>query len=261
MRQDAENGDYSVRVTCEATTLKINENRFEGSHVHVRKTAQERLTASEQEQHESVTGSLQWVVRIARVESQAAVSKLRQMKNQATVAAAVFSNKVFQYLKKTATRGLVFLMGVISWHLGDFVIGSVCDASHADEHCEWTGEPYRSQGGRMMILATRSLADQAECEFHMTACTSNTLKRVCRSTLTAETYQMELGVEAADQLRSVIADMFEPLSRKQWETEATSAIQMVWVTDCDSSRSALVRPTMGKPTDKRLGITSASLRQ
>ena len=82
VRQDAENGDYSVRVTCEATTLKINEIRFEGNHVHVRKTAQERLTASEQEQYESVTGSLQWVVRIARVESQAAVSKLQQMKNK-----------------------------------------------------------------------------------------------------------------------------------------------------------------------------------
>ena len=80
MRQDAENGDYSVRVTCEATTLKINEIRFEGNHVHVRKTAQESLTASEQEQYESATGSLQWMVRIARVESQAAVSKLQQQR-------------------------------------------------------------------------------------------------------------------------------------------------------------------------------------
>ena len=26
------------------------------------------------------------------------------------------------------------------------MIGSICDASHADEHCERTGEPYRSQG-------------------------------------------------------------------------------------------------------------------
>ena len=227
VRQDAENGDYSVRVTCEATTLKINEIRFEGNHVHVRKTAQERLTASEQEQYESVTGSLPWVARIARVESQAAVSRLQQMKKQATMAAAVFANKVLQYLKKTATRGLVFRMGVISWHLGGFVISSVCDASHADEHCERTGEPYRSQGGRMTILATRSHVDQAEFGFHLIACTSNTS---AASTLTAETYQMQLGVEAADKLRVAIADMFEPFSRKQWEMEATSAIQLVWVT-------------------------------
>ena len=149
-----------MRVICEATTLKINEIRFEGNHVHVRKTSQERLTASEQKQYESVTGSLQWVVRIARVESQA----------------AVFENKVLQHLKKTATRGLMFRMGVISWHLGDFVIGSISDASHADEHCERTGDPYRSQGGRMTILAKRSLVDQAESGFHLIACTSNTLK-------------------------------------------------------------------------------------
>ena len=113
----------------------------------------------------------------------------------------------------------------------------------------------------MTILATRSLVDQAECGFHLRACTSNTLKRVCRSTLTAETYQIKLGVEAEDQLRAAIADTFEPLSRKQWENEATSAIQLVWVTDCDSCRSALVRPTMGKPTDKCLCITIAPLRQ
>ena len=33
VKQDAENGDYSVRVTCEATTLEINEIRFESNHV------------------------------------------------------------------------------------------------------------------------------------------------------------------------------------------------------------------------------------
>ena len=110
-------------------------------------------------------------------------------------------------------------------------------------------------GGRMTNLATRSLVDRAECGFHLMACTSNTLARVCRSTLTIETYQMELGVEAADQLPATIVDMFVPLSRKQWEIEATSAIQLVWVTDCDSTRSALVRPTMGKRHHDRVSLT------
>ena len=227
VKQDAENGDYSVRVTCEATTLKINEIRFEGKHVHVRKTAQERLTASEQEQYESVTGSLQWVVRIARVESQAAVRRLQHMKKHATVAAAVFANKVLQYLKKTATRGLMFRMGVISWR-------------HTPMN---TVSKQESRTEVMTMLATRSLVDQAECGFHLIACASNTLKRVCRSTLTAETYQIELGVEAADQLRAAVVDMFVPLSRKQWEIEATSAIQLVSATDCDSSRTQRASPT------------------
>ena len=89
---------------------------------------------------------------------------------EATVA-QFFANKVLQYLKKTATRGLMFRMGVINWHLGD-----ICDASHA-EHCERTGDPHRSLKGRMTILVTRSL-DQADCRFLLIACTSNTLKRV-----------------------------------------------------------------------------------
>ena len=47
------------------------------------------------------------------------------------------------------------------------MIGSVFDASHADEHCERTVD--RFQGGRMKILATRGLADQTDCGFHSTA--------------------------------------------------------------------------------------------
>ena len=115
------------------------------------------------------------------VETQGVVSKLQQMKKLATVAAAV-AKKVLKHFKKTASRGLVFRSGIMCWQLGDFVIGSVCDASHADEHCERTGEPYTSQGGGVTLLATRGLVDETECGFQVIACASNTLKRVCRST-------------------------------------------------------------------------------
>ena len=37
---------------------------------------------------------------------------------------------------------------------------------------------------------------------------------------------MELGVEAADHLRAAVVDMFTPLSRKLWEIQATSAMQL-----------------------------------
>ena len=53
---------------------------------------------------------------------------------------------------------------------GDSVVSSVCDASHADEHCERTGEPCRGQGGRMTGLATRGLVDQTKYVLHVTAC-------------------------------------------------------------------------------------------
>ena len=55
-----------------ATTLKINEIRFEGNHKHARKMAHEMLTdADQEEQYQSVTGSSQWTVLIVRIESQA----------------------------------------------------------------------------------------------------------------------------------------------------------------------------------------------
>ena len=112
----------------------------------------------------------------------------------------------------------------------------------------------------MTILVTCVLVDQTNCGFHVKTRASNTLKRVCRSTFAAGTYQVELGVETSGHLRASVVDIFTPLSRKQWGITATSAIQLVWVTDCDSTRSALVRPSMGKPSDHRLGITIA-LRQ
>ena len=101
---------------------------------------------------------------------------------------------------------------------------------------------------------------QTERGLHVVACASNALKRVCRSTLTVETYQVVLGVEAADHLRAAVVAMFTTLS-KRWEIEATGATQRGWMSDCDSTRSALVPLAKGKPADNRLGVTIASLRQ
>ena len=49
---------------------------------------------------------------------------------------------------------------------------------------------------------------------------------------------MELRVEAADHLRAAIV--------VRWEIEATSVIHLVWVTDCESTRSASFSPGHGK---------------
>ena len=157
-----------MHVACEAREI-----RFEGRHVHARTALHERMSAPAQEWYESVTGPLQrWSA--SRGSSPRRSSKLQQMKKQATVAAAVRARKVLKYLKKTASP-----MRIMCWQWGDLVIGSLCDPSHADEHCERTGEPSRSQRGRMTLLATRGLVDQTECGFHVIACASNTLKTVC----------------------------------------------------------------------------------
>ena len=98
------------------------------SHTHVRKAAHERMTASGQEQYERAAGTLQWVLRIARVKSQAMGSKPQ-----------LFVNKILKYLKKDSQSRTGVLDGDQLLATGDFVLGSFCDASHADEHCERTG--------------------------------------------------------------------------------------------------------------------------
>ena len=48
---------------------------------------------------------------------------------------------------------------------------------------------------------------------------------------------------------------------KKWERDAASCLQHVWFTDCMSTKNALLRPTMAKIADKRLGIEIAAMRQ
>ena len=70
--------------------------------------------------------------------------------------------------------------------------------------------------------------------FHQSA----TLKRVCRATYQAETYQMQLGVEHVDVLRAAVADMCGKLDRDDWERSASSFCKNVWLTDCRSRKTS-----------------------
>ena len=111
---------------------------------------------NEQEQYESVVGGLQWVARICRLDILASVSKLQQFKRHATVSTLNMCNKVVRYVKEDPSIGLTFRSGILDWD-GEMCIGSVTDASHADELDELSGEGYRSQGGRIIMLASMGL--------------------------------------------------------------------------------------------------------
>ena len=144
-------------------------------------------------------------------------------------------------------------------------IGYVGDASFAEEeeYNEFTGElePHRSQGGRIIILANPELVEGTDVFFHVLGYTSSVLRRVVRSTIQAETYNIQYAVESGDIIRAGLADIFGKLDRTDWEATAASFMHAVWFTDCESARAALMRPVQGKMADKRLGIEVASLRQ
>eukprot|EP00974_Lingulodinium_polyedra_P115101 11146554-Lingulodinium_polyedra.AAC.1 len=106
-------------------------------------------------------------------------------------------NKVVRYVKKDPSIGLTFLSGVLDWD-GEMCIGSVTDASHADEMDELSGEGYRSQGGRITMLASMGLLRGESCYWHPIGFASNSVRRVCRATIQAESYKIQEGSEQAD---------------------------------------------------------------
>ena len=103
--------------------------------------------------------------------------------------------------------------------------------------------------------------DTRENFMHLISSASAHIKRVVRSTLAAETYQLQLTVESVDLIRAALVDIRGLLNRRDWEMSAASQIRAAWYTDCGSSYTTLSKPTLTRPSDKRLGIEIAALRQ
>ena len=170
-----------------------------------------------------------------------------------------------RYAKETCDRGLTFSTDTVNWD--DLCSIVVTDASHANEEefglvdGKKKTESHRSQGGRMQLLGNASEIHNDKLKCHLIGHASNTLKRVCRATVQAETYGLTLGVEEGDRLRAAIADLHGKLDYSKWEASAAAFMPQMWYTDCRSVRDSLIRPVFMKMSDKRLSIEIAGLRQ
>ena len=122
---------------------------------------------------------------------------------------------------------------------------TVMDASHANESEEMmiqgqkSVEPHRSQGARMFLLGTPTLWTGDTGHLHLISYASKIVKRVCSSTIQAETYSLQSGVQ------KVIG--FEPLwptPTESWSAKTTSAafLRQIWFTDCRSIKETLLNP-------------------
>ena len=143
-------------------------------------------------------------------------------------------------------------------------IGAVSDASHGNEEIyldEWEiREPFRSQGAKLIFLASPELISDDSAHVHLISFSSTVLDRVVNSTIKAETYQLRNVQESADLIRAAIVHMHGLLDETDWERSAADGMRSVWFTDCKSCYDTLQKP-IHKTVDKRLGIELASLRQ
>lgn len=183
-----------------------------------------------------------------------------------------YANRVVKHVQQDPKVGMTFRPGLL-WPTHSSVaagerpricIAAVSDASHGGED-EWLDdweerEPFRSQGAKLVFIASTDILDTDEGFVHLISFSSTIQKRVVSSTMKAESYQLAEVVEAADLLRAALADCHGQLDHANWETSAASWTTSQWSTDCRSCHDTLQKPVT-RGIDKRLGIELASLRQ
>ena len=169
--------------------------RKEGS--QVTKSPKAELT-----QLRSGIGSLAWIARQARPDLLYKVSYLQTTVKAATVSTLKECNRAIDIAKASMNEvKLRFVPGIIDW--ANCGILTVTDASFSNE------PGYKSQQGRSHFLVNSSeLKDDFASSFQVMpiSFSSTTMKRVCRSTLQAEAYALQNGIESGDRLRALIAE-------------------------------------------------------
>ncbi|CAE7758342.1 TY4B-J, partial [Symbiodinium necroappetens] len=191
-----------------------------GIHVSQREA---KATPAEQGQLRSVIGSLNWLVRGG--------SRL-----------IVEANNLVRYVSRTKDQGLFYPAEAMD--LDKVMLLAVQDASYAadyDQSASGDRMGYRSQSGRVLMLAPDDCEKNMKGVVYPISWHSTVIRRVCKSTLQAETLSMQMGALEAD--------------------HAQDRMKVAWFTDCFSLWSHLHNPTTGSVGDKRLAIDLCAMRQ
>ncbi|CAE7212571.1 RE2 [Symbiodinium sp. CCMP2592] len=196
------------------------------------------VTEPERNQLRSVVGSLNWLVRVCRVDLAYEVHRLQSIMSKAIVEDLVMRNQILNYVKKTSDKGLFYKYK--AFDLSDATIYSITDASHAaDFDVSTTGEPLGTDPSPAIF-------------YYLDRASSGTLGR-------AETLSMVSGYEGAEHLRQVLHGL-HTLDKAPGEvTDAMDKYNLVMMTDCKILEQHLKQP--GLHTDKRLAIDPSDLRQ
>ena len=187
LRQDE---DFNVTIDTEDNTRPIRHIVIDPN-----RKSTEPATDRDITRLRSVVGSLAWVARYSRPDLCYRVNCLQRACARATVADLRDANRVVDLAKADAGISMFYPAGKFSWH--DACVVSFSDASHAGE------EGLRSQQGRFHYITSEKMVGSNEHVAHTIGYGSTTIRRVCRSTLQAETYAMQSAVESGDRLRAI----------------------------------------------------------
>ena len=257
-----EQSDKGIKVTCPSVLDRVKAIYVEPQR---RKARAEPATPAEISQLRSVVGSLSWLSRVCRPDIGFGVNQLQAVQQKAKVDDLLTANRLLSYAMETKDKGIFYAAGAMDFDT--CILLSINDASHAASVQDINGNTvvgHRSQSGRILALASEKFLENGEGHIHMLQWNSSVLKRVCRSTLQAETLSLQLGSEDAEHVRQmmfVMKNLAKHLTPSRNYTDAADHMKILWCTDCRSLSDHLVMPGISEVSDKRLAIDLTSLRQ
>ncbi|CAE7591026.1 RE1 [Symbiodinium sp. CCMP2592] len=235
-------GPDGVEVTCPDLISRVRP-----IHLEPRRRGQRdaMATESEKSQLRSVVGSLNWLVRVCRPDMAFSVARLQTAVSRPVVQDLLDANNLVKYAARTKEKGLMYPAKKINFN--DMALIAIQDASYAAD-----------------FDVNRSYLENLDGHLFPVEWHSTVIRRVCKSTLQAESLSLQLGAAEGEHARAVLHGLYEKVGKldaEQWTIGAQDRTPLVWVTDCMSLKEHLVSPTASSVSDKRLAIDLSSLRQ
>ncbi|CAE7802548.1 RE1 [Symbiodinium sp. CCMP2592] len=248
-----------IYVSCPNTAAKVRSIALSSERKKQRAAA---ATEVEKGQLRRVLGSLNWlIVRVCRVDICYQVHRLQTVMKNACVDDLLQCNQLLNYVKATPTKGMYFPYGEVEPEKATIL--SVTDASHAAD-CDLSADGRklgcRSQSGRLLLLVSPDYVEKGTGRVYLLGYHSNVVRRVCRSTLQAETLSLIAGYEEAEHLRAVLHYMCGGTVDGKM-IAAMDSHDVVLFTDCKSLEEHAKQPGLHTVNDKRLAIDLWGIRQ
>ena len=249
-----------VTVTCPHLTDRIRPIYLQPEQ---KKRANEMVDEKMRTQLRSVIGSLAWLARVCRPDLAYAVCRLQSSVHAATYSDIKFSKQIVQIAKQSKDKGVTYPLKALDFE--KLMVVAIQDASHAaDYDTSGSGAKlgHRSQSGRLLCIADEEFKNSGKGHMYLIEWHSTVLKRVCRSTLQAETLSLLAGSEEAEHLRCILYSFKEPnIHAPQWMVRVQDKILVDWYTDCRSLSDHANQSGLHVVTDKRLAIDLSGIRQ
>lgn len=194
IKQDA---DYGIHVKQESFGLDLNEIPLTQER---RNQTQEPISNAERTEMRQRLGALNWRATQSAPWMLSTVSHLMGCVGQGVVADLLAVNKLVRLHRKHHDKGLYYP----PMNSDDVTMVTFTDASWA------TRKDYSSQGGQLTLLMNRDALNGCRTPFHVISWTSRKLKRVARSSTSAETQMSANALDLHEFLKLSFLEMESP---------------------------------------------------